>query len=1584
MSLPPPLRLFAPARCLFFALLFIFAKQTNAASLIISEFMAANISGLADEDGEFSDWIEIYNPTAAAVPLAGWALSDDEKYPTKWIFPAMSIPSHGFLTIFADGKNRTNVVGKLHTNFSLDPDGESVLLTNPQGDLASSILHYPRQLPNVSYGVSMTIQSEVLFPFDGTARVLVPISAPPAAWIQPGFDDGSWLNAIMGVGYDQIPPGQVDPLEPPQTLGDVTAPGDIIVATSLNSPGNEGVANAIDNNTATKYLNFDKLNTGFTVTASNETAVVIGLKLTSANDAPERDPTSFILSGSNGGVFTEIARGSIPAFTARFQTVQVNFPNIVAYQQYSLIFPTVQNEAAAVAMQIAEVEFLGQSADPTPSFEPYLQTSVESTLYSKGSSVLARAPFTLARGQILENPTLRLRYDDGFAAWLNGTLIAQANAPASFLFNGLAPTNRYRRDAVREVRLNLTPYANLFHEGPNVLAIEGWNDKTGSADFLIQAQLEDAHFTVGAAGYFISPTPDAENSLAKVGVVENVVFSEPHGFYTNSLDVTLRTSTPDAVIRYTMDGSAPSPTNGLVYSGAIHIDHTTALRAAAFLDNWLSSGVTTATYLFLDDVVKQTQASALAAGLPGTWAAYTADYGLDPRVVGPGDNYSGKYAREIKADLHALPAISLVLDNADMFGSNGIYPNSEAHGEVWERPLSIEMINPDGTAGFQENAGIRIQGGAFRRFDLTMKKSFRVIFREEYGDSKLHYDLFGGDATHDFQNVVLRANANDAWPYDGGSALYARDMFAMETIRAMGSVSSHDRYVHVFINGWYWGLYNLVERPDASFSSSYYGGDRSTWDAINQDSAPDGNYEAWTRLLDALSLDMTDEANYQRIQGNNPDGTRNPNYENLVDVDSLIDYMIMNFYIGNGDWPGRNWWTGRDRNNGDGFKFYPWDSETALGITGLQANVTSVADAVARPYAALRRNANFRMRFADHAYRHFFNGGVFYVNPSSPNWDPGRPTNNVPAARFFGVSEQIRGAIVGESARWGDQKGSGPFTRDENWTPARSSLLTGFFPQRSAIVLNQFRAAGLYPHVDAPTMNVPGGPVDPGFQLTMTAPSGTIYYTTNGADPIAPLTTEELWRKTIVSSNALKKVFVPSDTNGGSTLGAQWQGGGEPFDDSAWLTGSGGVGFDQDPDYLPYIGLNVGADMNGKNPSAFIRIPFDWDGVDKDRINFMAIRAQCDDGFAAFLNGVPISSTNIPATLAWNSAAKLAANETAAVKFIEFNADKGIPALKIGHNVLAIQGLNSGVLSFDFLINAELVVGEVGAGTQTNGPIAYNRPIALSDLTTVKARVFNGSEWSALNEAHFVVGKPNLVLSEMHYHPTRSTADERLAGFLDNEAFEFIELWNGGTATADLSSVAFTKGIQFSFANSTSNRLAPNQYALVVADRAAFEKRYGTGLPIAGVYTGHLDNSGERVQLMNGTNIVFDFTYGTGSPWPSKPDGNGPSLEPINPNGNLNAATNWQASAVFGGSPGKRNPPPAVRVGSVSMDATQLRFAFTAKAGTGYQVQATDSLSTPQWETVRALDPGPIDQSVEIAIDFGSGGSVRFFRIAGQ
>ena len=148
-----------------------------------------------------------------------------------------------------------------------------------------------------------------------------------------------------------------------ENLTDVTQPNDTVLATSGNSPRGEDVAKAIDNQTGTKYFNFDKLNTGFTVTPSVGPTVVTGLGLTSGNDCPERDPATFRLEGSSDGSnFSLIAEGPVPAFSGRLLQQNILFTNTAAFRVYRLAFPTVANATTALGMQIAEVQLFGEVA----------------------------------------------------------------------------------------------------------------------------------------------------------------------------------------------------------------------------------------------------------------------------------------------------------------------------------------------------------------------------------------------------------------------------------------------------------------------------------------------------------------------------------------------------------------------------------------------------------------------------------------------------------------------------------------------------------------------------------------------------------------------------------------------------------------------------------------------------------------------------------------------------------------------------------------------------------------------------------------------------------------------------------------------------------------------------------------------------------------------------------------------------------------------------------------------------------------------------------------------------------------------
>ncbi len=234
-----------------------------------------------------------------------------------------------------------------------------------------------------------------------------------------------------------------------------------------------------------------------------------------------------------------------------------------------------------------------------------------------------------------------------------------------------------------------------------------------------------------------------------------------------------------------------------------------------------------------------------------------------------------------------------------------------------------------------------------------------------------------------------------------------------------------------------------------------------------------------------------------------------------------------------------------------------------------------------------------------------------------------------------------------------------------------------------------------------------------------------------------------------------------------------------------------------------------------------------------------------------------------------------------------------------GTNLLAIHGLNAPTDGSDFLISAELIGGEQSQGSVSPTALAYTGPMQLKQTSHMKARAFNG-KWSALNEAIFSVGPvaQSLRVSELMYHPPDT-------GNPNDPNTEFIELTNIAGQSLNLNLVQFTKGVHYTF---PSFDLSAGGYCLVVKDLAAFQAKYGSKLPVVGQYAGSLDNSGERVELVDAVGqIIQSFEYH--DDWYKSTDGRGYSLTVVDPKttdaNSLNDKNAWRPSTAVGGSPGR-------------------------------------------------------------------------------
>lgn len=609
-------------------------------------------------------------------------------------------------------------------------------------------------------------------------------------------------------------------------------------------------------------------------------------------------------------------------------------------------------------------------------------------------------------------------------------------------------------------------------------------------------------------------------------------FSHKHGFYEVPFTLTITPLSSGSAVYFTTDGSLPGPSNGSLYTTPIYIDTLTVIRACEVI-NGQPGKTATCTYLFIDDIIHQPNDP---EGYPSMWGKYTgisgtaiADYEMDPELMAiPG------FADSVKAGLLDLPVISLVTDKDNLFSdvpdpvTGGIYiftgppltNTTNGTGYGWERPVSFEYFDDWNSVDLQVDCALEIQGNHGRRPEKSPKHSFRLTFKPPYGPAKLKYPLFGADADSIHNTVILRAGFGNTWVHwsqsERGMAQYLRDRWTKDAHLAMGHYASHGFYVHLFLNGLYWGLYNPSERLDSEFASMYLGGNEEDYDVIKDYSeVADGNINAWNTMMSLANSGLSTTEAYQRIQGNRPDGTRNPNSEPMVDVVSLADYMLLHFYGGNWDWDHHNWVAIRNRTDpARGFRFFSWDGEHM--IEGVNANILSENNdnCPSRVFQKLRENEDFRRLFADRVQKHCFGDGVLTASAAGELWKI--------------RARQIEKAVNAESARWGDYRRdvhpwqTAPYelyTKQDHWTLQKNYILNTYFPNRSSSFLSSLRNAGLFPAIDGPVFMInskPSGTSDISLndRLTMKSASGEIYYTTDGTDPV-------IWENTgIISDKA--------------------------------------------------------------------------------------------------------------------------------------------------------------------------------------------------------------------------------------------------------------------------------------------------------------------------------------------------------------------------------------------------------------------------------------------------------------------------------
>ena len=559
------------------------------------------------------------------------------------------------------------------------------------------------------------------------------------------------------------------------------------------------------------------------------------------------------------------------------------------------------------------------------------------------------------------------------------------------------------------------------------------------------------------------------------GLMAQPRFSQPHGLYDGgSLTVSI-TGEEGAEIRYTTDGSEPTAESRL-YTVPLLLSKTTILRAAEVREGVVSSPVATASYIFISSVLKQPNNP---EGYPTEWGDYTqiwgtapADYEMDPEMTG-----DETLSLKISDGLKQLPILSIVSDKDNFFSHEndpdrgGIYiftgpPVGDDTGHGWTRPASVELFGGPQQHDLSTDCGVRLHGGHGRLAEKNPKHSFRLVFKEKYGPKSLKYPLFGEDEPAKFDQLVLRCHFGNAWQHwmenNRQKAQYTRDVWARRMQRKLGRTSVNALYVHLFLNGMYWGLYNLAERVDGQFGKDHLGGDKSDIDVIkieedggNHLEASEGDMEAWN-LMTETAAKAADDAYYQQL-------------DTLLDIDNFIDYMLINQYAGNTDWDHHNWYAIRRHNTdsgvSEGFRFLCWDSEIIL--ENERENVLSKNNGYQSPtgiFQQLLRNDDFARRYLRRAKELLSDDGLLGQGSVVEVWDS--------------LYHTISTALYDEAARWGDyrrdvhrwQSAGQLYTVANHYMAERNRLLTQYFPVRTANVLRQITS-----YVNIDDFEVPEG-----------------------------------------------------------------------------------------------------------------------------------------------------------------------------------------------------------------------------------------------------------------------------------------------------------------------------------------------------------------------------------------------------------------------------------------------------------------------------------------------------------------------------
>ncbi|MCB0033099.1 MAG: lamin tail domain-containing protein [Anaerolineales bacterium] len=778
-------------------------RATAAELVVITEIAAVDgANAMMDEDGDFSDWVEIHNPSHQSLDLNGWYLTDDPLTLTQWQLPSIIVPPNGYLLVFASGKDRLN--GELHTNFRLSSDGEYLALVEPDGMTVAWGYGptFPQQYDRLSYGLDANLNPRYFTtPTPGTANYT---------------QSGNLTPIVEAAAHVPALPTADDTITITTT-----------VSASSAAVGGVYVRYQIGGSPAVNRAMFDDGLHGDGAAGDG----VYGYTIP-ANTFQTADVISYYIRAEN-----------IYGYYTRWPLLESELPDPIIFIVQDGYTPPdlVINEVSALSL--GWIELYNPSIDPIDLSGFYLTNSLINNrqwMIPLGTTIAAGDHLLFWPDETDTNRHTNFELDD------DGGTVGLFD-PAGFVIDSVTyPDQR--------------PYISYARA-------------TDGGDSWVHAEPTYGSSNNGAA--------QVENFLL---IAPEPAFSILGGFYPSAQSVSL--TVPDSSqIRYTTDGTIPTSQSTL-FNSSIAITQTTVLRARAF-----AAGV-----------------------LPGPVASQT-------------------FLINAATD---LPVISLATDPIHLFDDNiGIYVegsdgvdgrclNSPFNwNQNWERPLSFELYEPDGSNSIQVEAGLKIFGNCSRRFT---RKSVSITMRDRYETDVLNYKLFEDKELDQFSTFILRNSGGRDW-----NQTIARDATMQSLLEGRMDIDQQSyRPAVVYINGEYWGIFNIREKMDDTFIYDQYGYDKDDIDLLERNATvKEGSADHYNALINFMkNNDLNVPANYEYVQ-------------TQMEVGEFMNYMLSEIYFGDTDWPGNNIRLWRPQTPDGRWRWMLYDVDFGYGGYGFDAGTAN-------------------------------------------------------------------------------------------------------------------------------------------------------------------------------------------------------------------------------------------------------------------------------------------------------------------------------------------------------------------------------------------------------------------------------------------------------------------------------------------------------------------------------------------------------------------------------------------------------------------------------------------------------------------